>query len=226
MDISNKLYKNLGIHVITAIFTVENGNVKVLLIERKKDPYMGKWALVGGALYNNEELLDGAKREIYEKTGIKDINLYEFKSFSKVDRSPLMRMIAIGYVGVIDSKRVEVMRKTEKTTNADWFLISSIPELAYDHIEILMDAIKTLKEMIINTDILKELFPYEFTLPELQKVLYETILETKIDRRNFRKKLLSTKLIVDTKKEKRFKGKKPAKLYKFNPESILSKNIF
>ncbi len=225
MDIKNKLYSNQGIHLITSIFTIENGVVKVLLIKRKKEPYKDTWALVGGALYNNEELLIGANREIYEKTGIKNISIYEFKTFSRVDRSPIMRMIAVGYIGVIDLERVRVLKETEKTIAADWFPIDKIPKLGYDYEEILIEAIKAFKIKIIDSDILKELFPNDFTLPELHKV-YETILERKIDRRNFRKKLLMSNLIIDTKKEKRFEGKKPAKLYRFNSKSSLSKNVF
>ena len=70
MDVKNKLYKNQGINVISTIFTVEKGNVKVLLIKRKNEPYKDMWALVGGALYNNEDVEEGMYREIKEKTGI------------------------------------------------------------------------------------------------------------------------------------------------------------
>ena len=104
MEVNNPLYKNQGIHVISAIFTVEKGITKVLLIRRKNKPYNDMWSLVGGALYNNEEILQGLKREIYEKSGITDIDLYFSGIFSKVNRSPVMRMIAISYIGVIDTR--------------------------------------------------------------------------------------------------------------------------
>ena len=129
MEVNNPLYKNQGIHLISTIFTVEDGITKVLLIKRKNNPYKDYWALVGGALYNN-------------------------------------------------------------------------------------DAVNKLKEKIYDQDFLKDLFPSEFTLPELQRV-YETILGEKLDRRNFRKKLLNLDLIEDTLKEKKFAGNKPSKLYKF-----------
>ena len=83
MQINNPLYKNQGIHVICSIFTVEMGITKVLLIKRKNEPYKNMWALVGGALYNNEDLLDGMKREIFEKTGIKNIDIYLSGVFGK-----------------------------------------------------------------------------------------------------------------------------------------------
>lgn len=224
MDTRKSCYKNQGIHVITAIFTVEKGIPKVLLIKRKNEPFSGEWCLTGGALQNNEDLIDGAKREIYEKSGIDNIDIYEFKTFGKVDRSPVMRMVAIGYIGVIDCNRVNILKETTKTSNADWFRIDKIPALAYDHEEILEDAIQYLKQKITESNILSSLFPNNFTMPELQKV-YEAILDKKFDRRNFRKKVLSLNIVEDTLKTAKFEGKKPAKLYKFK-EDIENKSVF
>lgn len=224
IEVTNPLYKNQGIHAITTIFTVEKGITKVLLIRRKNNPYKDMWALVGGAIYNDENLLEGAKREIYEKSGIKDIEIYLSNVFGNVKRSPVMRMIAISYIGVIDSNRVSILRETLKTSNADWFSIDNIPPLAYDHNEILSSAIKSLKDKIIETDILKSLFPDGFVIPEIQKA-YESILEKTFDRRNFRKKILSLGIIEDTNKVKNFEGTKPAKIYKFKKGSK-DKNVF
>lgn len=214
MELKNPLYKNQGIHVISSIFTVEKGITKVLLIKRKNNPYKDMWALVGGALYNNEEVEDGLKREIMEKTGIKNIDVYFSNIFSKVDRSPICRMIALSYIGVIDYSKTEFLKETLKTSNAEWFSITEVPELAYDHNEIFKSSLNTLKEKVEKTDILKSLFNGEFTIPELQNV-YETILDKELDRRNFRKKLINDNLIIDTKNTKNYKGNKPAKLYKF-----------
>lgn len=224
MEKTNALYKNQGIHVITAIFTVELGVTKVLLVKRKNEPYKGDWILTGGALYNNEDLEAGAKREIFEKTGIQNIEIEQFKAFGKVDRSPIMRMVAVAYIGVIDSSRVKIIRETINTSNADWFPIDKIPGLGFDHEEILKESLIYLQRKIVSTDILKSLFPNEFTIPEIQKT-YEAILNKKFDRRNFRKKLLSLDLIEDTNKTGKFEGKKPAKLYKFK-DVIESKKVF
>ena len=221
---TNALYKNQGIHVITAIFTVELGVTKVLLVKRKNEPYKGDWILTGGALYNNEDLEAGAKREIFEKTGIKDIEIEQFKAFGDVNRSPVMRMVAVAYIGVIDSSRVKLIRETINTSNADWFPIDKIPGLGFDHEEILKEALIYLQSKIVSTDILKALFPNEFTIPEIQKT-YEAILNKQFDRRNFRNKLLSLDVIADTNKTGRFEGKKPAKLYKFK-DVIESKKVF
>lgn len=224
MELTNPLYNNQGVHVISSIFTVEKGVIKVLLVKRNNEPFKDKWALVGGALYNNENLLDGMMREIKEKTGIEGIDIYFSNVFGEVNRSPVKRMIAISYIGIIDSQKVSVLKNTLKTTDADWFNIGDIPELAYDHNEILNSSINTIREKITSTDILKSLFPNGFTIPEIQKT-YETILEKEFDRRNFRKKLLSLGLITDTNKVINFEGKKPAKLYKFN-KKIKNKNVF
>lgn len=224
MEIKNPLYKNQGIHVITSIFTVDKGRVKVLLVRRKKEPYKDMWALVGGALYNNEYLLDGLKREVYEKSGIENIELYSSGVFDEKDSSKEIRMIAITYIGIIDNNRVGIIKETQKTVDADWFEITNIPNLAYNHNEVLTTAIQTLQEQILSSNILKSLFPDGFTIPEIQKV-YETVLNKEFDRRNFRKKLLSLDLIEDTNKTKIFEGTKPAKLYKFK-ENIVNKNIF
>lgn len=213
MELNNKLYKNIGIHVITSLFTVEKGITKVLLIRRTNEPFKNYWALPGGALYNNETIETGALRELKEKTGIEIDYVSPFKMFDDIDRSPLQRMIGIGFIGIIDSERVEILKETNKTSNADWFDINKVPDLAYDHNEVLKSAIEELKEKIVTTDILKTFFPNGFTLPELQQV-YESILDIKIDRRNFRKKMLN--LIIDTGKEINYLGKKKAKLYKFD----------
>ena len=109
MDVKNKLYKNQGIHVISTIFTVEKGNVKVLLIKRKNEPYKDMWALVGGALYNNEDVEEGMYREIKEKTGIEDVTLYFNNVFGKVDRSPIFRMVALNYIGVISANKLNTL---------------------------------------------------------------------------------------------------------------------
>ena len=221
MDVRNKLYKNQGIHVITALFTVEQGITKVLLIKRKNKPFEGDWVLTGGALYNNEDLEEGALRELEEKTGISGVEIKQFKAFGKVDRAPVMRMVAIG---IIDSKRVHVLRETKNTSNADWFPIDKIPPLGYDHEEILHDALIELRKQIVKSNILKSLFPDGVTMPELQKT-YEAILNKKFDRRNFRKKILNLNLIEDTNLSDRFEGNKPAKVYMFKKE-IEDKEIF
>lgn len=221
MNIKNPLYKNQGMHVLATIFTIDKGNVKVLLIKRKNNPFKGYWGLIGGAVYNNETLDTAMKREIYEKTSLKDVNIYQANIFDKVDRSPIFRMICISYIGIIDSKKVSINRITKKTENAEWFDIREVSNLAYDGDDILRKNLDTLKIKILKTDILKNFYSGHFTIPELQKT-YEVILEKKIDRRNFRKKILN--LIEPIGKEIKVNGNKPANLYKFK-DKIEEENV-
>lgn len=214
MQVNNPLYKDQGIHVIASLFTVENGITKVLLIKRKNDPFKDMWALAGGALYNNETIEEGIKREIFEKTGIKKVSLYSSKIFSDVKRSPVMRMIAVTFIGIIDSEKINLIKDNLKASDILFFPIDKIPELAYDHEKIIKENLETLREQIFNTNILRDLFSKGFTLPELQKT-YEIILNKTYDRRNFRKKILSLDIIYDTNKSTVFEGKKPAKVYMF-----------
>ena len=215
MDINNPLYKNQGIHVVCTLFTVKDREVKVLLVQRSNKPYTDKWMLPSGATYNNEDCETAIKREMLEKTGISGIYVEQFHTFSNPNRSPLMRMIAVGYIGIINSEKIKIKKKTEKTKNSEWFNLRDVPtDLAYDHREILLKAIETIKHKIMRSTIVESLLPKYFTLPELQNV-YEVILDKKFDRRNFRKKFLSLNLIENTGLTQDIKGHRPANLYKF-----------
>lgn len=226
MRVENKLYKNQGIHVISSIFTIENGIVKVLLVKRRNEPFKDYWALVGGALYNNESIEDGIKREIFEKSGLEDVKLHEVGVFDELGRTPTinMRMIAVTYLGLVDSSKVQIIKENVNTKDVAWFNIKSVPNLAFGHNEILNKALEKLKDLIVLSDILKALLPNEFTMPELQKI-YEGILDKTFDRRNFRKKILSLNIVDDTNKEVSINGKKPSKLYKFK-DKIEIKKVF
>ena len=226
MRVENKLYKNQGIHVIASIFTIDEGKVKVLLIKRKNEPFKDNWALVGGALYNNESLEYGIKREIEEKSGIKDLDIYQFGVFDELDKTPNIpiRMIAIAYLGIVDGKRTDIIKESRNTKNVDWFDIKNIPKLAFSHNEILNNAIEKMQGLIVQSDILKVLLPNEFTIPQLQS-LYEGILNKTFDRRNFRKKILSLNIVRDTNKTISINGNKPSKLYVFN-NNIQNKKVF
>ena len=219
MEKNDERYSGQGIHLICSIFTVEKGRTKVLLIKRKNNPYNGMWALVGGALYNNETVECGLAREIKEKTGITGVKFVHSGIFSDPKRSPVMRMVALSYVGMLDFNKVKYLTETAKTSDAQLFDIEDIPELAYDHNEILKDGIATLKREILHSDILETFYPNGFTLPEIY-MLYETILNKQLDRRNFRKKLLDSGTIKETGEKVIFNGKKPANLYKINKERV------
>ena len=224
MELNNPLYKNMGAHVINSIFTIDKGIVKVLLIKRTNEPYKDTWALVSGAMYNNELIEVAAKRELKEKTNLEKINLELVEVFDDIDRSPLLRMIGFSFIGIVDIEKAKFLKETNKTSDAEWFDINQIPNLAYDHNKILTAAIEKLKELIVSSSILKILYPKGFSIPEIHKV-YESILNKEIDRRNFRKKILASGLVKDTNTTINFEGRKPAKLYVFN-EKIRNKSIF
>ena len=221
MNIKNPLYKNQGMHVLATIFTVDKGDVKVLLIKRDNEPFKDMWSLIGGAVYNNETLDDAIKREIKEKLLLENINLYKAGIFDDIDRSPLFRMFCISYIGIVDSKKININKVTEKVKDSAWFLIDQVPDLAYDGNEVLKYNLELLKDKIVNTDILKNFYSGTFSMPELLKT-YEIILNRNIDRRNFRKKLLQ--FVEEANKEVKFLGNKPAKLYRFK-KNIKNKNV-
>lgn len=226
MRVENKLYENQGIHVISSIFTVDNGKVKVLLVKRNNEPYKDYWALVGGALYNNESIDNGIRREIYEKSGIKDVVLYESGVFDEIGKTPTinMRMIALGFLGLVDKEKVNLSNENLNAYDLDWFNINDVPNLAFLHNDMIKASLENLRELIIQSDILKVLLPNEFTMPELQNI-FEAILGKRFDRRNFRKKILSLNIVDDTKKEISINGNKPSKLYKFK-KNLEKKKVF
>lgn len=225
MQYDNSLYKNQGIHTVNAIFTVEKNALKVLLIKRSNEPFKDMWALVSGAIYNNETFEAGTAREIEEKTGLQNIKTKKFEVYSSLERSKTMRMIAIANVCMINIEEVSLATTTRTTQAIHWFDVKELPkELAFDHMEIFADALNYLKEQIYKTDMLKALLPKEFTMPMLQNI-YEAVLETKFDRRNFSKKILSLNLLKDLNKQETSSGKKPAKLYSFK-KNLQVKNIF
>lgn len=215
MKVNDPRYKNQGIHVISNIFTIDKGVIKILLIKRKYEPFKDMWALVSGALYNDEEILDGLNREIKEKTGLTDIKNILSNVYGNINRSPVMRMVGISYIGLIDRYKVEINKETLKTIDAKWFSLDEIPKaLAFDHKLIIKDSYDKLKKLVLESNILKSLYPNGFTIPEIQKV-YESILNKKLDRRNFRKKIISLDFVKETNETSNFVGKKKAKLYKF-----------
>lgn len=221
MKVENKLYKNQGIHVISSIFTVDNGKVKVLLLKRRNEPYKDYWALVGGALYNNESIEDGIRREIYEKSGLKDVKLYESGVFDEIGKTPTinMRMVALGYLGLVNKNANNL-----NNNDVEWFDINEVPDLAFLHNDMIKVSLENLRDLIIQSDILKVLLPNEFTMPELQNI-FEAILGKTFDRRNFRKKILSLNIVDDTNKEISINGNKPSKLYKFK-KNLEKKKVF
>lgn len=203
------------------IFTVEKGILKVLLQRKTNEPYKGYWKLPGEFLKNTETLEDNINNLLIETIGTKDIYNEQNYTFSSINRYPNERIIATSYIGLTDTRKVKLNEKIEEI---GWFDIRELPKIAFDHKEIIDKAREQLRSKLINTTILKNLFPADFTLPELQNT-FESIMNIKLDRRNFRKKFITLGLIEETGYNNIGGSGRPAKLYRFK-ENIKETNLF
>lgn len=211
------------IETLINIFTVEKGNLKILLQRKKEDPYKGYWILPGKIINNETTLEESVDETLKEVIGTFNIYIEQDYTFSNINRNPGNRVVATSYIGLIDSKIVEIMKNNDET-EISWFTIDEIPKMAFDHREILDKSLQKLKTKLTNSIVLKQLFPSDFTLPELQSV-FESIMNKKLDRRNFRKKFLNLNLIEETGYNSTSGSGRPAKLYRFK-ENIKEINLF
>ena len=214
---------NIILETAINIFTVEKGILKVLLIRKNTEPYKGYWSLPGNNLGENETLEQNVNDLLEKMVGTKEIYNEQDYTFSKLDRNPSGRVLATSYIALTDNNAIQI-NKEENQLEIQWFDINTLPKMAYDHKEILEHAQELLKTKLINTNVLKNLFPSDFTLPELQNV-YENIMNIKLDRRNFRKKFINLGLIEETGYNNVGGSGRPAKLYKFK-ENIKEVNLF
>jgi len=209
--------------VDAVIFTVIENKLNVLLIKIKYGPFVGFWGVPGGKVRIDETLDDAAKRELFEKTGLKDVYLEQLYSFGRVNRDPRGRIISVAYCALVDHNKVE-LKATVKYEDIKWLPVKEIGKLAYDHSEIVKYALLRLKSKIKYTNIVYSLLPEKFTLSELQKI-YEIILEKKLDKRNFRKKISSSKLILES-GMKVGVPHRPSKVYSFKNRKPVFVEIF
>jgi 8-oxo-dGTP diphosphatase len=202
--------------VDNVIFGFDGGDLKVLLIQRGAAPYKGKWALPGDLVYPNEDLDTAAERVLEQLTGLRGVYLEQVKAFGAVDRHPLGRVITIAYFSLIKIGDYAVT-PASFAQSAKWHSVGKVSDLAFDHMEILDSCLKRLKRKVRMAPIGFELLPPKFTLTELQQ-LYESILAPPngIDKRNFRKKILSTNLLHDLNQVQEGVAHRPAKLYQFD----------
>lgn len=207
--------------VDNVIFGFDGGDLKILLIQRGAAPYKGKWALPGDLVYPNEDLDTAAERVLEQLTGLRGVYLEQVKTFGAVDRHPLGRVITIAYIALIKISDYTVT-PASFAQSAKWHSVSKVGELAFDHNEILESCLKRLKRKVRTAPIGFELLPPKFTLTELQQ-LYEAILAPPkgIDKRNFRKKILSTNLLNDLNEVQEGVAHRPAKLYQFDHEKYM-----
>lgn len=203
------------VETLIGIFTVDKGVVKILLMHKKDEPYKGYWILPGELLNDKETLEDNITDVVCDKLGLPTMYIEQFHSFSNLNRNYEKRVIATTFIGLINNITLILRKQERENLELAWFDINSIPKMGYDHDKIVEKLINYLKKRIIDSNILKILFPSDFTIPELQKV-YEQLLDIQIDRRNFRKRILNSGYIVSTGDVNEGNMGRPAKLYRFN----------
>ena len=205
-------YARPAVTVDIAIFTVRNDELNVLLIKRAEEPFRGEWALPGGFVIPNESIEQAAERELVEETGVSDVYLEQLFTLGAPGRDPRGHVITVAHYALIPSDNLNLQASTDAAGVA-WFAIDKLPELAFDHNEILEMALDRLVAKLEYSTIAFQLMPASFTLTELQHV-YEVIERKEIDKRNFRKRILALDAIEPTGEEKREGPHRPAKLYR------------
>lgn len=209
-----------AVTVDLVIFTVVDRSLKVLLVKRGIPPFKGEWAIPGGFVREGESLEQCARRELLEETSVENIYLEQLYSFGDPDRDPRMRVITVAYFALIASDAHRISARTD-AIDVDWFAVDERPRLAFDHDRIVDYAVERLRYKLDYTTAGFQLLPERFTLTELQTV-YEIILGRSLDKRNFRKKILSLGILLDTGDTKMDGVHRPARLYKYSETRFMN----
>lgn len=209
-------FLNSAFSVDPVIFGFDKGFLKILLIKRNEDPYKDMWALPGELVYPDEDLEDAPFRVLKEATGLTDVFLEQVHTFGKVKRHPLGRVLTIAYYSLINIQQVNP-KAAAFAELVEWKEVTKIKELAFDHLEIVQACLRQLRLNLRIRPIGFELLPEKFTLTELQN-LYEAVLQKKLDKRNFRKKILSMGILKDIREFQKGVAHRPAKLFTFDAD--------
>lgn len=209
-------YERPALATDCAIFGFDGGELKLLLLKREKEPFENKWALPGGFVYMDETAEVSAKRILMEKAGIKDVFIEQLYTFSRIDRDPRERIVSVSHYALVDKSQFELVAGRD-TIQAAWHPISRLPELGFDHDEIVAMAIERLKGKVRYQPVGFELLDAKFTLTQLQLV-YEAILQTPIDKRNFRKKIIGMGLLKQLDEKEQNVARKAAFYYSFDKQ--------
>ena len=212
---------NYFVETLIGVFTIDKGKIKILLSKKKEEPYKGYWYLPGSLL--KEEKLDENINMVLNNFGIPNLYFKQTKSYSGIELARF-NSLAVSYIGLIDSITYVLKREEKEEVELEWFDINSLPKIAFEHHIIINELYEYFKKQIVNSNILRILFPSDFTLPELQKI-YEQVLNKELDRRNFRKKLMNLGYIIDTGDINEGYTGRPAKLYRFEDECE-ERNLF
>ncbi len=209
-------YARPSLTVDCVVFGLDQEDLKILLIQRDRDPFQGEWAIPGGFVDMHETPEEAAIRELEEETGLTQIYLEQLYTFGGVKRDPRERVVSVAHYALVNIEGNEVKASSD-ARNAAWFSLCDIPKLAFDHEDILQMAIDRLRGKMVYQPIGFELLPEKFTLTQLQK-LYEIILEKKIDKRNFRKKILKMDILIELDELQQGVSHRAARLYSFDKE--------
>lgn len=209
------LYPKPAVTVDCIVFGYTRGSLQVLLIKRGIDPFKGKWALPGGFVKPDETLDEAARRELLEETGLADVYMEQLYTFGEVNRDPRERVISVGYFALVNLDNVQQVAGGTDADDAKWFDINNLPELAFDHKQILGKATGRLKSKITYQPIVFELLPAKFIFSDLETI-YETLLQAPLNRRNFRTKIMSTGLVKELNEYLKGTAFRPPKLFTFD----------
>jgi 8-oxo-dGTP diphosphatase len=193
---------------------LDDEELKVMLIQRALEPFVGKWALPGGFVRLAETLEEAARRELDEETGLRNIFLEQLYTFGAVDRDPRERIVSVAYYALVNLRDHNVHAASD-ASDAAWFGVHDVPSLAFDHADILQTALERLRGKLRYQAIGFELLPKKFTLSQLQR-LYELVLERELDKRNFRKRVLAMDLLVETDEVEQDVAHRAARLFRFD----------
>jgi len=207
-------YARPALTVDCVVFGLDDEDLKVLLIQRKNDPFAGRWALPGGFVDVGEAPEQAARRELQEETGLEKIYLEQLYTFGEPGRDPREHVVSVAHYALVNigSHRV---RAADDARHAGWFPARRPPPLAFDHKKILRMALQRLRGKVRWQPIGFELLPRRFTLSQLQR-LYETVLGAELDKRNFRRRVLKTGLLVETDQTQQDVAHRAARLYRFD----------
>lgn len=212
----------------SVVFQLDHGQLTVLLIERTSEPFKGSWALPGGYNAAGETTTEAMDKVLRIKAGLQlsDLGLIEqLYTFDTVARDPRGHAVSVTYMALAKDLHPEI-NNSDTAQNPTFFPVTDLPDLAYDHKEIIAYAHKRLQAKVSYTNAVFALLPTEFTLTELQTA-YEAILDHELDKRNFRKKYLSLGLIEATERMRQEGAHRPARLYRFCQHQLqtLTRNL-
>ena len=206
----------VSIDAVVFGYTASEG-LSILLIKRGIEPFKNSWALPGGLILNEESIEVAVQRELREETGIQINYLEQLYTFGTPERDPRNRVISIAYYGLVRPDGFNLKASTD-ANDAKWFNINALPDLAFDHIDIINMAIKRLKGKVIYEPIGVELLEKRFPFSDLEK-LYSTLLGRPVDRRNFKKKIMKFGFLEETNEKQSLTGAgRPGNLFQFNEQ--------